>query len=278
MPYRTFVALAGFALSGVVAAAIPETGVYWNPRESGKGYYIERQGNTVFVGAYAYRADGSPVFYVGSATINENSPGPPDYELLHPIGQAVHSAFVDLYESSGGVCLACEGTGNQLEKRGRIGLWWVHSAQPTVEILLDGVHHQPFELRRFNFALPGIGTTGAFSRSPDMIGEWVFTEVTDPEAVPWRFRFNRRVDLSINDPVDVIFHDDSRGAQFHCRAGRLPVHVSGCELLQDGAVLFSANIGDVGLSRIQAYRGDLLPNTGLVGRRAETVIGYRVEY
>ena len=43
----------------------PQNGVWWNPAESGRGFALEFQGETVSLGAYMYEADGRPVWYVG---------------------------------------------------------------------------------------------------------------------------------------------------------------------------------------------------------------------
>lgn len=45
--------------------AEPQTGIWWNPSESGRGFAVERQGAIVTLGAYMYEPDGRPVWYVG---------------------------------------------------------------------------------------------------------------------------------------------------------------------------------------------------------------------
>ena len=263
---------------GIADAAVPETGMYWVPNENGKGTYIELQGNIVFVTMYAYHLDGTPVFYVGSNVLQPDSSGPPDWVPIQPLGiYPIPTVGIDLYEVTGGTCLACEGGGyDPPQKKGFIQIWWTWSAQPTVEIVLDGVaHHQPFELMRLNYGLATIGPSGPYKRVADVRGEWVFVEVTDPQAIPWRFKFDQREDVSA-DPFEVVFRDTQRSAEVRCKT--VPTKQPGCELKQNGSVIFSAPIDDIGLSRMQAYRGDLLPRTGLVGRRAESVIGYRVNY
>lgn len=257
-----------------VQAAVPEPGFYWDPRENGKGYYIELQGNVVVVVAYASRPNGDPIFYIGSGDLQPDSPGPPDYDIVQPTGTyPIQKAVIDLFEIRGGPCLACTGSGvAQTSQTARIALWWVHSSQPTIELLSDGVQHQPFELQRFNFALPTIASFDpVFRRTPDLRGEWVFTEVTDPAAVPVRLNFSERTEAS----GVVTYRDPPRSAQARCfiELSKQP----GCEFSVGGTVQFSAQANDIGLARIQAYRGDLLPRSGLTGRRAETFIGYRIQ-
>ncbi|WP_374663907.1 hypothetical protein [Ramlibacter sp.] len=55
------------SLGTLLKAATPEpqTGIWWNPSESGRGFAVERQGAIVTLGAYMYEPDGRPVWYVG---------------------------------------------------------------------------------------------------------------------------------------------------------------------------------------------------------------------
>ncbi len=41
----------------------PETGWWWNSSESGRGFYIEKQGTTLFIAGYMYDGSGNPVWY-----------------------------------------------------------------------------------------------------------------------------------------------------------------------------------------------------------------------
>ena len=47
----------------------PETGWWWNAAESGRGFTIEIQGNTLFMAGYMYDASGNPVWYSTSGTM-----------------------------------------------------------------------------------------------------------------------------------------------------------------------------------------------------------------
>jgi len=57
----------GASLGTLLKATTPEpqTGIWWNPSESGRGFAVERQGAIVTLGAYMYEPDGRPVWYVG---------------------------------------------------------------------------------------------------------------------------------------------------------------------------------------------------------------------
>jgi hypothetical protein len=44
----------------------PENGWWWNPEESGRGFFLEWQGDTLFIAGYMYEARGSPLWYLSS--------------------------------------------------------------------------------------------------------------------------------------------------------------------------------------------------------------------
>jgi len=48
---------------------IVESGWYWDPADGGNGVAIEQQGSKLFLAAYTYREDGSPVWYVGNCDV-----------------------------------------------------------------------------------------------------------------------------------------------------------------------------------------------------------------
>lgn len=82
-----FVLLASSAL-----AAVPESGLWWNPDEPGRGYTIELQDDLLFAAFYAYQEDGrQSAFY--TATV----------ELDGPSGKAQGP----LYAARNGQCFGC---------------------------------------------------------------------------------------------------------------------------------------------------------------------------
>jgi len=56
-----FAAASGY---GALALSAPQTGWWWNPAESGRGFFVESQNGVTFIGAYLYNADGRAVWYV----------------------------------------------------------------------------------------------------------------------------------------------------------------------------------------------------------------------
>jgi hypothetical protein len=50
------------------AGTVPQNGWWYNTAESGRGYFIEVQGNRIFIATYMYRPDGSAVWYIAGPT------------------------------------------------------------------------------------------------------------------------------------------------------------------------------------------------------------------
>ncbi len=56
------------ALCKVGERAEPHSGVWWNAQESGRGFFLDRQGQRISVGAYVYDDAGRATWYAGLAT------------------------------------------------------------------------------------------------------------------------------------------------------------------------------------------------------------------
>ena len=50
----------------------PSTGLWWNPQESGRGFFIERQGEQILVSAHVFDDDGRATWSTGLATQQSN--------------------------------------------------------------------------------------------------------------------------------------------------------------------------------------------------------------
>jgi hypothetical protein len=73
IPITRFAIVPGGLTSGPTSTQ-PQTGYWYNPAEAGRGYTIEVQGNTAFIAAYMYDANGNPVWYAsGPATLTTNN-------------------------------------------------------------------------------------------------------------------------------------------------------------------------------------------------------------
>src|SRR5438067_6645351 len=51
--------------------AAPETGWYWNPNESGRGFFVESHDGVTFIGAYLYDTDGHATWFVAGGPNND---------------------------------------------------------------------------------------------------------------------------------------------------------------------------------------------------------------
>ena len=82
------------ALAAPAAAATvggPTMGLWYNPQESGRGYDIDLQGDTMVVTTYIYEESGDPIWYLSSGTYNHDT-----------------GVFQSTYDSySGGQCFGC---------------------------------------------------------------------------------------------------------------------------------------------------------------------------
>jgi hypothetical protein len=56
-------------LTGTPPAFAPETGWWWGPSESGRGYFMEFLGTTAFIAAYMYDGAGNPLWYLGGGSM-----------------------------------------------------------------------------------------------------------------------------------------------------------------------------------------------------------------
>jgi streptogramin lyase len=57
-----------FGPGGTQPAGTPQTGWWWAPAESGRGYTVEIQGDLMFFSGYMYDAQGNPIWYASGPT------------------------------------------------------------------------------------------------------------------------------------------------------------------------------------------------------------------
>src|ERR1700716_746688 len=62
---------ATFSLSA--SAATPQSGFYFNPNESGRGFTIEIQANALFIAGYLYDAAGDPIWFVSGGLMSSDN-------------------------------------------------------------------------------------------------------------------------------------------------------------------------------------------------------------
>lgn len=137
-------------------AFTPESGWWWNPEESGRGFNIEVQNNKVLIATYVYEQNGRPVWYLGSGTLRgyggSGDPEPYVFTLL------------DRFEN--GQCIACPYPGppdqdEAFAEKFRIDF----TSRTTGEITWGDDSTTP--IRRHNFAL-----FDTAEPQEKMLGEW----------------------------------------------------------------------------------------------------------
>ena len=62
-------------LASASAATVggPTMGLWYNPQESGRGYDIDLQGDTMIVATYVYETSGDPIWYLSSGSYNHDT-------------------------------------------------------------------------------------------------------------------------------------------------------------------------------------------------------------
>lgn len=281
--------------SPAASALSPQTGIYWNPRQPGVAVYVEEQRGTLFAVIYAYSAtDREPEFFVASGPILPEV----EADFIPSIGLYPIEGFsAPLYRVPAGSCLACpyspiapaESIGAvAIMFPGRGGLYI--RAEFTDGTVFPQIQGAGQLMVRFNFALGGVPTsTSAFPQYfADMRGEWVFTDQSDPQRVPWRFNFTIREDgLDLSDfplMTSVGFRDPSRNAVMYCfspdieaqtPAERAATPNIGCELRQNGTAIFwSPN--EIAIDEFYGTLGAMPPRSAGILRGSQRVVGRRI--
>lgn len=141
-------ALAMLAMSLVArgaAAFTPESGLWWNPAEDGRGYTIEIQDNVLVILVYGYDTNGTSAFFLGAGSM---------------VGNSSWSATLDGYTN--GQCLTCVYQGRPTALVGAGGAASIIFDTETRARLTLGGRVIPIE--RHNF---GLG-----NNTEKMLGEW----------------------------------------------------------------------------------------------------------
>lgn len=265
-------------------AVLPETGLYWDANQPGKGFYVEVQNGIGVVLIYAGDPNtGKSTYYVASGAI-DGTPGgslepPRDLSGYAP----VNGFYGALFQVGVAPCLVCLSVGESAVEtavgfvevdftdRNQIVLavTWTDVLPPNAR---DSIL---YVLRRYDFAYPLAVDQQGGQWYYDLRGEWVFTDETDPMRPPWRFQFSQVtavVDTSYeNSPAPAWdYVDPARQATMHCIASW------GCSVSMNGEVLFSMRGTDIGLDSMLGYLGPFpYPLSGLY-RGTKTVIGTRI--
>ncbi len=144
---RAFAALL-FSFAGWAGAFTPESGLWWDPLEDGRGYTIEIQDNVMAVLLYGYDTNGTSAFFIGANVIGGNS---------------TFSATLDGFTA--GQCNTCSYAGRPITLNGAGGSMSIVFTSETRALL--NLNGRIIPIQRFNFAH---GNT-----LQQMLGEWQIT-------------------------------------------------------------------------------------------------------
>lgn len=239
-------------------AVLPESGLYWNSDHSGLGYYIEVQGTTLVMLAYAHdKETGAPLFYLASGEVK---PAP-------DVGELAYKFEGPLYRFNFGPCIICSwsnwDTSEHAQQAGSVTLYFYAHNHVAMLVTTDNGPTKHERLKRFKFArpvynLPTIATDQLVDRYfSDLRGEWVFVDKEATDGQVWRFKFSEGeysassfsgrilgIDLSSTD--NVVFRDEPRDTNLVCVS-------YGCGLIQDGVTLASFPYTDVAPDSMFGY-------------------------
>lgn len=145
MKHKVLLFITAMFIAPTIWAITPENGWWYNPAESGKGFNIEVQRDTVFIATFVYDETGTPIWYSGSGKLKDST------------------VTLTLLRFDGGQCIDCTYTKPTSSKA--VGPVTVHFTSETSGTLSWQGETVPIE--RFNFALGG-----GLER---LLGEWVIT-------------------------------------------------------------------------------------------------------
>src|ERR1019366_4491502 len=145
---RLIVAVVLFVASSVASAFTPSSGLWYNPSESGRGFNIEIQNNTMAVASYVYSQSGTPIWYTSAGTFNEGTE-----TFTGAFGSAV-----------GGQCLGCPYVSPTLTGNAGGPMQIVFTSFERGTLYFQG---GSTPIQHFNFGYNG--KTGYFQ------GEWAFS-------------------------------------------------------------------------------------------------------
>jgi hypothetical protein len=283
-------------------AIVPETGLYWSPAYPGRGAYIEVQNGRVVLFLYAFdRETGAARVYSATGPLTSDAQALcPGVEAPFGAEQGyfpLHGMSATLYELKNGHPLGQE----RFDRPGKgtvagvVSLRFGSSGFVFVNVYSEPANTQLCHvMSRFNFGAQSfLGGEGLYLVMHDLKGTWVFVDQADTTKTPLRFDFTERTPAELPNVIGADwwstthiahYRDPTRDAELHCGnqlAGdsddpREPQKGSGCELYVQGQILLSFRQGDVGLDRIQAFRGGMPPRNLAPYRREGTMIGLRV--
>lgn len=275
-------------------AVVPESGIYYDSRRPGLGYYIEVQGTVLTLTVYGHLTSGEPVFYQASGEVTDAPHGyaqlfdpPAQLEFDYP-----YQFTAPLYQFDDGPCASCEPAdwvpSENVTQVGRVYISLVDYGRLFIGFEMQDGPTIGGTVRRLGFGVPGhelrsegIVSPNAFS-IPSFLGTWVFTDKNDPGSESWVFHFDQvegplvsDVDLNVpynENQIVVRYFDSARNAELVC-------FYFGCGLRESGVIMFYIRFWDIAMDRVLGYVGDeLYADDFLPAYRSEHLVtGVRID-
>lgn len=286
-------------LAPAAQAGLPESGIY-TLSEGGRGAVIEYQNGKVAVSVFAYNEiTGAPEWYIASGTLRDDAgeAGGASPPLVNGGYYPIHWFVGDLLRPKNGMCVMCliPQREPEFDRVGTLELYIDYLGHPHLIIDMPALTDHlasGYVSKRFNFGHAIPAARGVYA---DLKGEWVFLDKADPAKSAERFQFGEGVlvdrSQEANPPrpprtvYTLTYQDLARNATLHCmeQLRQLPTTLvpqptgDGCELRVNGVARYSMLTLDVGLNRIQAFRGPMPPVQGPVLRGPLDIVALRVE-
>lgn len=160
-----------FFAFGRAYALLPETGWWWNPSESGRGFNIEIQDNGLYFSTFIYNADGSQQWYTAYGVINS---------------AGYFSGPLTTFRN--GQCIECGYKSPQLQPSpGNISIQFTSESTGTLSWLGKST-----AIRRFAFTPQQPGT------NKFLLGEWAIVEGSKSYPSYWGERITFKGTQVIN--------------------------------------------------------------------------------
>lgn len=311
--FRSRVAFLLILASCSLFAIQPEPGLYV-PGETLQGdpaklIHLEVQERVVQLTIITFDSEsGLPEVYRSEGQLRDDAinPGQTDAPLITAGYYPLHAYVGDLERIEGGRCLTCVNApiAWRREVVGRVEAYFPNAEYALVEVRYLSQHRpagvpgsQVIPVQRMSAGRDRVLLGNSVPNGPpsivgnDLRGQWVFVDQADAGAPVRdemvRYEFTEQV-LSpqpfVGPSYMVTYRDPVRDAELRCTSVGTAIgqKAAGCELHSQGRVLFSARREDIGMDRIQAFRGELPTIVALVPtvtnpyRKPGQVIGLRV--